>query len=64
MNATPNSEPRPWVPSVDFQEPCESCRAPAGQYCRAHCDTGTTAQDAQRDAERRQERTPCGRPTG
>ncbi|MFD6923736.1 hypothetical protein ACFV99_26485 [Streptomyces sp. NPDC059944] len=64
MSEAPNSRPRPWLPSVDFQEPCESCHAPAGQYCRPHCDSGYTALDAQRDAARREQRTPGGSPTG
>ncbi|MET8291509.1 hypothetical protein ABZV80_41005 [Streptomyces sp. NPDC005132] len=53
---TPGHELRPWRPSEDFTEPCETCHAPAGQYCRPHCDSGYTAHDAQRDAERREQR--------
>lgn len=64
MSASPNSQPRPWRPSEDFEERCESCHAPAGQYCRPHCDTGYTAQDARRDAERREQRSPGSPPTG
>ncbi|MDG9709781.1 hypothetical protein [Streptomyces sp. DH10] len=43
---------RPWRPE-DFDDPCETCGAPAGQLCRAWCDTGYTAADARRDAELR-----------
>jgi hypothetical protein len=41
---------RPWRPE-DFDDRCETCGAPAGQLCRAWCDTGYTADDARRDAE-------------
>lgn len=53
---TPSHEPRPWRPSEDFTESCETCHAPAGQLCRPHCDTGYTARDTQRDTERREQR--------
>jgi len=36
----------------DFDEPCEGCLAPAGSYCRAGCDCGYTAEDAQAEATR------------
>ncbi|WP_406834801.1 hypothetical protein ACICHK_00070 [Streptomyces sp. AHU1] len=58
MSATPTNQPRPWQPSVDFQEPCESCHAPAGQYCRPHCASGYTAEDARLDSERREQQRP------
>ncbi|MGW7131332.1 hypothetical protein ACWGIA_23770 [Streptomyces bobili] len=51
------------IPSEDFTEACETCHAYAGQLCRPPCDTGYTAQDAQRDAERREERSPASPPT-
>ncbi|MFF4542246.1 hypothetical protein [Streptomyces aureus] len=58
MSATPTNQPRPWIPSEDFTETCESCGAPAGQLCRPHCDTGYTAEDARLASERRQEQRP------
>lgn len=50
----------------DFDERCETCDAPAGQLCRSWCDTGYTAEDARRDAERRGQAAsnpPPGTPT-
>jgi hypothetical protein len=43
---------RPWRPE-DFDDRCETCEVPAGQLCKPWCDTGYTAEDARRDAERR-----------
>lgn len=60
--ANPRPEPRPWRPSEDFTEACESCHAPAGQYCRPDCDTGYTVRDAQRDNERREQPAAGGPP--
>ncbi|NUU25818.1 MAG: hypothetical protein HOV68_30575 [Streptomycetaceae bacterium] len=47
----PPAEPtlRPFVPA-DFDEACEDCEAPAGTYCRPHCPSGYTADEARRDA--------------
>ncbi|MFJ5779327.1 hypothetical protein [Streptomyces sp. NPDC093094] len=39
--------------SEDFEERCETCAAPPGQFCEPWCDTGYTAQDHHHDTERR-----------
>ncbi|MEJ8654946.1 hypothetical protein [Streptomyces sp. MS1.AVA.4] len=44
--------PRPWRPE-DFDDRCESCGAAPGQLCKPTCDSGYTAEDFRRDAERR-----------
>ncbi|GGJ68019.1 hypothetical protein [Streptomyces brasiliensis] len=41
----------------DFDERCETCGAAPGQLCRSTCDTGYTAEDYRRDAERREQAT-------
>ncbi|MDQ0994816.1 hypothetical protein [Streptomyces sp. V3I7] len=42
---------RPWRPE-DFDDWCETCRAAPGELCRPWCDTGYTAEDARKGAER------------
>jgi hypothetical protein len=42
----------PWRPD-DFDDRCETCNAPPGQFCRPWCDTGYTVEDFRHDAERR-----------
>lgn len=42
---------RPWRPD-DFDDRCETCGAAPGQLCKPWCDTGYTAEDFRRDAER------------
>ncbi|MFF5011476.1 hypothetical protein ACFY3G_53050 [Streptomyces phaeochromogenes] len=46
---------RPWRPK-DFDDTCETCDAPPGQFCRPWCTTGYTAADALREAEREAEK--------
>lgn len=37
-----NRELRLWRPE-DFEDTCESCGAPPGQFCRDSCDVGYSA---------------------
>ncbi|MFD7407783.1 hypothetical protein ACFV7R_35150 [Streptomyces sp. NPDC059866] len=46
------SSPPPFRPE-EFDERCETCKAPPGQLCHPWCDTGYTAEDFRHDAERR-----------
>jgi hypothetical protein len=45
-----SSSLRPWRPE-DFDDTCETCSAPPGQFCRPWCTTGYTAADARREAD-------------
>ncbi|MEU9222011.1 hypothetical protein AB0D47_36420 [Streptomyces sp. NPDC048376] len=62
------NSPPPLFRPEDFDEHCETCGAPPGQFCHAWCDTGYTAADARADAARHaarsdtiSERPPCRR---
>ncbi|MFF3489103.1 hypothetical protein ACFYXC_38560 [Streptomyces sp. NPDC002701] len=52
---------RPWR-AKDFDDTCETCDAPPGQFCRSWCTTGYTAADALREAEKAQRESVTGTP--
>lgn len=45
-----NGSLRPWS-LEDFDDTCETCGAPPGQFCHPWCTSGYTAADARREAE-------------
>ncbi|MFD4588317.1 hypothetical protein [Streptomyces sp. NPDC058434] len=51
------SSPAPFRPE-DLEDRCESCGAAPSQLCKPWCDSGYTAEDFRRDAERRDQAAP------